>query len=138
MADNNNNINIPENEQEQESKEEEIDYAEKLASQIEKCIKEEFNAKHLTGSISKAIKVEKTEKGYDIVIDPVIYDLNLYLTKKVIVRKQSGSYASALDTKGSPWGNHKGFIDNCLKKAIDNFLKELQLKAKVSGFGGKE
>lgn len=109
------------------------DLAEKIAYEIEKCIKEEFSDKHLTGLLAKSIKIEKTFEGFDVVIDPIIYDIGLYLKQKVIVQKKAGSYSSDLNNTGSPWHNHKSFIYGCIEKAIGNVLKEEKINAEVSG-----
>lgn len=111
----------------------EYELAEKLAFEIERCIKEEFSDKHLTGLLTKSIKIEKTFDGYDVVIDPIIYDIGLYLKKGIIIQKKAGSYASGLNTKGSPWNNHKKYIYDCIGKAIENVLKAENIEAKVSG-----
>lgn len=111
----------------------EYELAQKLAYEIEKCIQEEFADKHLTGLLTKSIKVEKTFDGYDVVIDPIIYDIGLYLKKGIIIQKKAGSYSSELNDSGSPWKHHQNYIYNSISKAIDNVLKAENIEAKVSG-----
>lgn len=111
----------------------EYELAEKLAKEIIKCIQEEFADKHLTGLLAKSIKVESRGDGFDVVIDPIIYDIGLYLKKGIIVQKKVGSYSSKLNEQGSPWKNHQKYIYNSISKAIENVLKAENIEAKVSG-----
>lgn len=111
----------------------ECELAEKLAKEIVKCIQEDFTDKHLTGLLAKSIKIESRGDGFNVVIDPIIYDIGLYLKKGVIIQKKVGSYSSQLDEQGSPWKNHQNYVYNSISKAIEKVLKADNIEAKVSG-----
>ena len=110
---------------------------EKLADLIVQKLKEEFSVKHLSGNLINTIKVEKLGDEIKIHIPAQTYNMLLYQTKGVVVHTNNGSYASRLDEEGSEFysyskgvrkgskkikpGNHKGYVDNIINKAISEW-----------------
>lgn len=105
-----------------------------LASIIVRKLKEEFDAKHLSGNLINTMKVTSVGNEIQIDIPAQTYNMLLYQSKGVVIHTSHGSYASKLDEEGSsfmvyPQGtrkgsyrisprNHKGYIDTIIDSSI--------------------
>ena len=122
-----------------------------LATTIVNKLKEEFATKHMSLNLVKTIKIEKLSDEIKIYIPAQTYNMLLFQTKGVVVHTSHGSYASRLDEEGSKFysykngkragsklivrGNHKGYIDKVIKKAIDEWSSIIgKNKVKKVGF----
>ena len=109
-----------------------------LAGLIVTNIKQDFALKHLSNNLVNSITVQKTETGITIVIPAEIYDIYEYMSKGVIIRKGSGSYASQLDIEGSKIGrsnrhqrNHKGYVEMAINNALDEWASIMEDRYKI-------
>lgn len=108
-------------------------------------IKQEFEEKHLTGNLMKSMYITQDNEGYHLHIPAEIYDIEKFWKEGVVVKKNTGSYASKLDTEGSEFDlywkdketgkwkhkhmeprNHKGFVDDAIDEAIRKVVEENQ------------
>lgn len=123
---------------------------ERLATLIVNKLKEEFTQKHLSGNLLKTITIERMGDQINIIIPAKTYNMLLYQTQGVVVHTSHGSYASKLDEEGSSFmiypsgtrkgskrikpGNHKGYIDNIIDNAIQEWSSMIgREKVKVEG-----
>ena len=118
----------------------------RLANIIISELKDEFSFKHLSKNLINTIKVIEDLDGIKIEIPAPIYDTIKYQEEGIIQYKNfSGSYASELDKYGSHFriktdkdgkeekreifpGNHKGYIDKILNKALLRYAAETNQK----------
>ena len=114
---------------------------EALAATIVNKLKEEFSVKHLSGNLLNTIKIENFGDEIKIYIPAKTYNMLLFQTKGVVVHTTNGSYASKLDEDGSKFytypngarkgakiaqpGNHKGYVDSIINKAISEWSSML-------------
>ena len=123
---------------------------EKLANIIICKLQDEFQEKHLSGNLINTIEIIINDKDIRIEIPAPTYNMLKYQQEGVIVHTNHGSYASKLDIEGSSFmiypnegtragsfriypGNHQGFVDKVLKKAIQEWLDQLKTyKGKVT------
>lgn len=108
-----------------------------LAYLIERNIREEFSSKKLSGNLVKTMKVEEGEDGeMRIIIPAEAYDMYMYLTKGIIIHNGRGSYAQKLNDEGSyifgkSIGNHKGFVQKAIDRALTEWEGTISGKAKI-------
>lgn len=102
-----------------------------LAMLIEDEVKKEFNFTHLSGNLKDTIKIEKgSTGGYNIIISAKLYDIAKYKEEGVKIYRP-GSYASEVDKTGGFSGTHKEYVNKCINKAIDRWLKSVSGKYKM-------
>lgn len=119
-----------------------------LAELIVRNIGEEFSEKFLTGNLVNSIKIEEDSEGISIRITAPKYSFKEWFLNKVIKPTYKGSYAQQLDSQGSHiisydkngkrkykyLGNHKGYIENCIKSAIDEWKRIYKINGTESEF----
>lgn len=110
-----------------------------LAYLIERNIKDDFSAKKLSENLVESIKVEEGEDGKTrIKIPALAYDMGLYLEKGVIVHNGRGSYAAKVNEEGGSifgrkTGNHVGFIEKAIGRAVTEWEGMISHKAEITG-----
>lgn len=102
-----------------------------LALKIESKIIEEFKYIHVTFNLADTIKVEKTPRGWKVFIPAEIYDIRKWYDEGVIVYTGEGSYAEAVNQEGGFSHTHKGYIEDCINYAIQEWMKENNIKGVV-------
>lgn len=82
----------------------------------------------LTGRTKNSIRYEGSLFGNNatIHIDPQAYKIGEYLNNKRIVNINGMGYAGKLNSEGSPWGNHKGFVDKAIYNGIIAFKQIIE------------
>ena len=101
-----------------------------LAEKIKKNIKEEFAVVHLSQNLINTIEVRRTTFGFEVEIPAEIYDLAKWYKEKVIVYTGGGSYAQQVDVEGGFSKMHEGFVEDCIKKALKEWILEKKYKVK--------
>lgn len=118
-----------------------------LANLIIQKIKENFNNKYMSKNLVNTISIEKTNSGIAVVIPAQTYNMLLFQQKGVVVHTGHGSYANQLNEVGSEFyvykgynkkgskkvkpHNHKGYVDNAIKEAIQEWQGMIQEKYKI-------
>ena len=109
-----------------------ISNEERLAQLIKQEIRDEFAVFHLSGNLADTVEVKRTENGWSVEIPARIYDIHKWReTGMIVYLDESSSYAGDVDTYGGFSGMHVGFIDRCIKNAIQRLKNELSRDNKV-------
>lgn len=111
---------------------------EDLTNVILQKIREEFDAKHMSGNLMNTIEVQSSDDGIQIIIPAQTYNMLLFQNKGVVVHTSNGSYASKLDEEGSEFyvypsgtrkgakrikpGNHKDFVNRVINEAVSDWM----------------
>lgn len=101
-----------------------------LANLIKEEIEAEFEYLHLTHNLVDTMKIIPSENGYYIDIPADMYDINAWYEKGLILYTGEGSYAQEVNISGGFSTKHKGFIEDCIKSAIQDFIRIKKLKVK--------
>lgn len=101
-----------------------------LAMKIRDKLREDFIELHLTGNLMETIQINKTGTGFEIEIPAEIYDLKTWYEKGVIVYTGNGSYAQDVDVEGGFSGKHKNYVEDAIKEAISEWVKELNFNVR--------
>lgn len=102
-----------------------------LAMLIEDEVKKEFNFTHLSGNLKDTIRIEKDgDSRYNVIISAKLYDIAKWRDEGVKVYR-NGSYASEVDKSGGFSGTHKDYIDKCVNKALERWLRSTNSKYKL-------
>lgn len=110
-----------------------MDRKEQLARLIVEQIKEEFKIKHLSLNLVNTIKVYSGVEGsWFVEIPAEMYDFKIFRKSGAVVPIGKGSYASKIDNTGGFSGTHKDYIDRCINKAIQIWLKQNNINGKVT------
>ena len=117
-----------------------------FANLIVQYIKDDFEDKHLSKNLINSISVEKTADGISVIIPAEKYNMPLFIREGVVVHSGTGSYASKLNDTGSvirfprsgpgrpkekKVGNHIGYVDNAIHKAIETWRSMMEDKYKI-------
>lgn len=99
-----------------------------LANCIVDAIKEEFKMSHLSGNLVNTMKI--IVRGADILIDiPAMkYNMKEYKRTGIIKYYYRGSYANIIND----FGDHKGWVDRCLKEGISKWLAQQGQNGRIS------
>ena len=81
----------------------------------------EFAEQHLAYNLINTIKVSFYDTKIKIEIPAPVYNIAEYRRSGTIEYRGHGSYANKLDERGSRWKHHKGYVDRCIKTAIDKW-----------------
>lgn len=100
-----------------------IDLVVQLSELVRKYIVKNFEKVHLSGNLMKTIRVEYQDDKFFVVIPAEIYDVELYLEKKVIKYTGEGSYAQDVNETGGLSGKHINYVDKAIIEAIDEWVK---------------
>lgn len=107
---------------------------EALCSKVKKKIAEDFEVVHLSGNLVATMYVENMKDGKRIVIPARRYNEKRYKqTGSIVYYPGQRSYASVVDYVGgrSKRKVHKDFATRCTEEAINEWLKEQGMEAKI-------
>lgn len=103
-----------------------------LALFIQEEVKKEFSFLHFSGNLMNTITINKTKNGWEVDIPAEMFSISDYKKKGVIIKiPGGGSYASLINTTGGFSGKHKGYVEECISKAINKWMYQYQIKGKV-------
>lgn len=102
-----------------------------LALMIKNEIEEEFKNIHLSRNLMETIEIEETDSGYDVVIPAYIYDIETWYKHGIVAYTSGKSYASQVDKTGGFSGKHKGYVERCIKRALDKWMAKNNIEGKV-------
>ena len=92
----------------------------------------EFGAgRSLTGTLRNSIRPEITENGVAITITAPRYSKKILFERGYVQYTGKGSYASQIDERGSWFGYHKDYLDDCIQRAIVKWKAYYKLDANV-------
>ena len=91
----------------------------------------EFLGHELTGNLRKSIRPEITENGIAIEILAPRYSAKIWFEKGYQQFTGKGSYASEVDKRGSWFGNHEGYIEQCIDRAVKKWMAYYHIKARI-------
>ena len=95
----------------------------------------EFLGHELTGTLRMTIKPDISENGIAIEIPAPRYSKKIFLERGYIQFTGKGSYASQLDAFGSWYGNHEGYVERCVDRAIKKWMGFYGVQANISRTG---
>lgn len=102
----------------------------KLAELVQKYIKEDFEAVHLSGNLMETIKINRTATSIEIEVPAERYDIKRFNKEGVIVYTGNGSYAQAVDIWGGFSKTHKNYIEDAIKQAVQEWLISENIRAR--------
>ena len=111
--------------------------AEDCAERFKNLILEEFANKHLSGNLSRSVRLYKIDsRRVAVSIKPESYNVAEYIKNHILITYPTRSYAQQLNATGSKIsyyykgstitkqiGNHQNFIETNLKKAVEETIK---------------
>lgn len=105
---------------------------EDLANYILDEIREEFSMVHLSGNLSRSLKVYKNGENWVVEIPAIMYDFKTYFSKGVIVPYNGDdSYAQLINKTGGFSKKHKNYVERCINSGIQKWLSSLNKKGRV-------
>lgn len=107
--------------------------AQKVAFYIKDEFKKEFADVHFSGNLMNTILVYPgPENKWYVEIPAQVYDLKYYKKYGVIKYKNNDSYAAKVDETGGFSRQHKGYVENCIKRGIERALAENKKQGTVT------
>ena len=103
-----------------------------LAKCIEEAFKEEFKNVHLAKNLVNTMKIEVTDTGIVIDIPAMKYNMKKFKETGIVKYYYRGSYAQQINVTGGLSGKHVDYVEECIKKGIENWMAQKGVQGKVS------
>lgn len=111
----------------------EKDLAEKIAEELQN----EFEMAHLSRNLMNTIVIRKTEKGYEVEIPAIRYNIEEFRrTGQIIYDQGNDSYAEEVNVTGGFSGTHIGYVDLAISMAIHRWKNDNGLDIKQEETNG--
>ena len=101
-----------------------------LVQLIKEYIEKEFEYIHVTHNLVDTIQITPSENGFYLDIPAEMYDLREWYEKGLIIYTGEGSYAQAVNELGGFSRTHTGYVEYCIKLAIQEWMKQKGYRAK--------